>query len=151
MANFIGEYECTMDAKFRMMIPGALYKQFAPEFRERFIISRSIFQKCLVLFPLDAWEENLKKIGKLSEFNKKADDFIRVYLNGATEVELDGTKRILLPKKLCEYASITKDIVITARLNKVEIWSAPLHAEVINKIDHQTFENLAEELLGNIE
>lgn len=148
MVNFIGEYECSLDNKSRILIPARLLKQFPPEFKEKFIIARSIFQECLVLFPMDAWEENLKEIKTLSQFSKDADDFTRKYLNGATEVELDNANRILLPKKQLEYAKIEKDIILTSNLTKVEIWSPVMHEKALGAIDHKQFENLAENLLG---
>ena len=148
MVNFIGEYECSLDSKSRILIPARLMKQFPPEFKEKFIIARSIFQECLVLFPMDAWEENLKEIKTLSQFSKDADDFTRKYLNGATEVEVDTANRILLPKKQLEYAKIEKDIILTSNLTKVEIWSPVMHEKALGVIDPKQFENLAESLLG---
>ncbi len=148
VVKYIGEYECSLDNKSRVLIPARLMKQFPPEYREKFIVARSIFQECLILFTLDAWEENLEEIMTLSQFSKDADDFTRKYLNGATEVELDNANRILLPKKQIEYAKIEKDIIITSNLTKLEIWSPVMHEKALGSIDHNQFENLAETLLG---
>src|SRR5665213_1396973 len=108
MTTYIGEFDCKIDSKGRMMIPAGLFKQFPTNMREKFVINRSVFQKCLILYPMDSWGDIMKDLGKLSRFQKKSDDFIRQYINGATEVELDSSNRLLLPKKLCDYATIDK-------------------------------------------
>ena len=148
MTNYIGEFDCKVDAKGRMMVPAGLLKQFAPAIREKFVINRSVFQKCLVLYPMDAWDEIVKDLGKLNKFIKENDDFIRQYNNGATQVEMDTTNRILLPKRLLDFAGIDKDVVLTANLNKIEIWSAEKYNAIINNYDPDGFGALAERVMG---
>jgi MraZ protein len=148
MTNYIGEFDCKVDAKGRMMVPAGLLKQFAPAIREKFVINRSVFQKCLVLYPMDAWGEIVKDLGKLNKFIKENDDFIRQYNNGATQVEMDTTNRILLPKRLLDFAGIDKDVVLTANLNKIEIWSAEKYNAIINNYDPDSFGALAERVMG---
>lgn len=149
MTNYIGEFDCTVDAKGRMMLPAGLMKQFPPELREKFVINRSVFQKCLVLNPMDAWNDMMKELSKLNRFVKKNDDFIRQYNNGAVQVELDSTNRMLIPKRLLDYAGIQKEVVLTASLNKIEIWSAAMYDQVMNNYDPDSFASLAEEVMGN--
>ena len=148
MTNYIGEFQCTMDVKGRVMMPAGLYKQFPTELREKFVINRSVFQKCLILYPMDAWEEIVKDLGKLNRFRKENDDFIRQYTNGASTVELDGTNRFLLPKHLVEFAKIKKDIVLTSSLNKIEIWSDKSYKDVMKNYDPDAFALLAEKVMG---
>lgn len=148
MTNYIGEFDCKVDAKGRMMVPAGLLKQFAPAIREKFVINRSVFQKCLVLYPMDAWEEIIKDLSKLNKFIKENDDFIRQYNNGAMQVEMDATNRLLLPKRLLDFAGIDKDVVLTANLNKIEIWSAQKYNEILNSYDPDSFGALAERVMG---
>lgn len=149
MTNYIGEFDCTVDAKGRMMLPAGLMKQFPAALKEKFVINRSVFQKCLVLNPMDAWDEVVKDLSKLNRFVKKNDDFIRQYNNGAVQVEVDASNRILIPKRLLDYAKIEKDVVLTANLNKIEIWSAAVYDQVMNSYDPDSFASLAEEVMGN--
>jgi MraZ protein len=148
MTNYIGEFDCKVDAKGRMMVPAGLLKQFAPAIREKFVINRNVFQKCLVLYPMDAWDEIVKDLSRLNKFIKENDDFIRQYNNGATQVEIDNTNRLLLPKRLLDYAGIDKDVVLTAQLNKIEIWSAEKYNAIINSFDPEKFGALAERVMG---
>ena len=149
MGHYIGEFECTIDAKSRMMVPAGLMKQFPKKLSKVFVINRSVFQKCLVLHPMDAWGETMKELNKLNRFIKKNDEFIRHYVNGGVKVELDGANRMLIPKQLAEFAKIKSDIVLTASLDKIEIWSAKLYNDVMKNYDADAFAMLAEEVMGN--
>lgn len=150
MTNYIGEFACKVDAKGRVMMPAGLLKQFPADLRESFVINRSVFQRCLVLYPMDLWNETMQDLGKLNRFVKENDDFVRLFTNGAVKVEVDATNRILLPKRLAEYASIASDLVFTANLNKIEIWSAQGHDSVMGAFDADSFAQLAERVMGRL-
>ena len=53
----------------------------------------------------------------------KSENSEGIFLNGATEVELDSAGRLLLPPNLKEYAGLEKDIVLASAIDKIEIWS----------------------------
>lgn len=150
MTNYIGEFACKVDAKGRVMMPAGLLKQFPADLRETFVVNRSVFQRCLVLYPLDLWNETMNDLGKLNRFVKENDDFIRLFTNGAVRVEVDATNRILLPKRLSEYAGISSDLVFTANLNKIEIWSSSGHDSVMGDFDADSFAQLAERVMGRL-
>lgn len=150
VTNYIGEYACKVDVKGRVMMPAGLLRQFPAALRERFVINRSVFQRCLVLYPMDLWEDTLKDLGKLNRFNKDNDNFIRQFTNGAASVEMDSTNRILLPKRLGEYAGIKNDLVMAANLNKIEIWSAENYNAVTDSYDPDSFAQLAEKVMGGM-
>jgi MraZ protein len=57
MINLIGSYEIKADAKGRIMIPAGLRKQIQPILNEGFILKRSVFQKCLELYPMSEWNK----------------------------------------------------------------------------------------------
>lgn len=149
MTSYIGEFDCTVDQKSRMTLPAGLLKQFPKNLKKKFAVNRSVFQKCLVLHPMDAWEETMKQIAKLNRFNKKNDDFIRQYMNGGVIIEVDNANRLLIPKRLLEYAKIKSDVVLTASLNKIEIWSAKMYNDVMKNYDPDAFASLAEDVMGN--
>ena len=99
MTNFIGEFECKLDAKGRLMLPSSLRKQLDPAAQERFVMNRG-FEKCLVLYPKNDWEYISAEVNKLNQYVKKNREFIRYFYRGATELGLDGTGRMLFPKRL---------------------------------------------------
>ena len=121
--NFLnGTYECKVDAKGRLMLPAALKKQLLPILQKGFVLKRSVFQTCLELYPIDEWEIEMRKIGKLNRYKKKNNDFIRRFTAGVKMVEVDNAGRLLIPKDLYSFAEISKNIVVSTAINIVEIW-----------------------------
>ncbi len=148
MTNFSGEFDCKIDAKGRLMLPSGLVKQFPKELKGRFVANKSVFQPCLVIYPLPAWQEIVDDLAKLNKFRKDSDDFIRQYNHGALPLEMDNTNRLLFPKRLLDYASIEKDVVLTSSLNKIEMWSASKYNELMKSYNPADFARLAEKVMG---
>jgi MraZ protein len=86
MTGFLGEFEATMDAKGRFLLPAGFKKQLPESETSRFVINRG-FEKCLALYPMRTWEPLFAKITGLNEFDPKQREFRRAFLNGATYVE----------------------------------------------------------------
>ncbi|MGB1042133.1 MAG: division/cell wall cluster transcriptional repressor MraZ [Tenacibaculum sp.] len=148
MINLIGTYECKMDAKGRLMMSSAFKKQLSPVLQDGFVVKRSVFQSCLELYPMKEWELMMQKINKLNRFVKKNNDFIRRFTAGVKVVELDASGRLLVPKDLCLFAGIEKQVVLSSAVNIIEIWDKEKYEKVIDEtvVD---FADLAEEVMGN--
>jgi len=145
-----GEHICRVDAKGRFMLPVALKNQVLESLNEGFIVKRSIFSTCLELYPRSNWDElNRKIIGKLNRFVKKHNDFIRAYNAGLKELDIDSNGRILIPRDLTVFAGITGDIVVTAKMDCIEIWDKARYDEVVSSTQTD-ISDLAEDILGNI-
>ncbi|HAG16529.1 MAG TPA: division/cell wall cluster transcriptional repressor MraZ [Bacteroidales bacterium] len=149
MINLIGSYECKVDAKGRLMLPSGLKKQVQPILGEGFIIKRSVFQKCLELYPMTEWNQEIEGVNKLNRFVKKNTDFIRMFMAGVRTLEIDNVGRILIPKDLVKFSEIQSDVVLASSVNRIEIWNKDLYEKVLNdpNID---FGALAEDVMGNI-
>ncbi|MBL4794955.1 MAG: division/cell wall cluster transcriptional repressor MraZ, partial [Pseudomonadales bacterium] len=80
-------------------------------------------EQCLLLYPLAEWELIEKKIEALPSFNRAARRIQRLLIGHATDLEIDGNGRILLPAKLREYAVLEKKLVLIGQGKKFEIWS----------------------------
>ena len=116
---FIGEYNHSIDAKGRLIIPA----KFREEFGNQFCLTRGL-DGCLFLFPEMEWKEFENKLRQLPvTFNKDARQFVRFFTTGATNGQFDKQGRILIPQTLREFANIQKDVVVAGSLNKLEIWS----------------------------
>lgn len=146
MANFIGEFECKIDPKGRIMLPAALKKQISPEAHDKFVVNRG-FEKCLVLYPSNEWTSITSDLNQLNLYNKKNREFVRYFYSGATELEMDNTNRLLIPKRLQEYASIDKEIILFAYSNRIEIWDKNNYEQMI-AVEPDNFSTLAEEVMG---
>jgi MraZ protein len=146
MTSFLGEYEVALDAKGRFLLPSGFRKQLPKGAAERFVINRG-FENCLTMYPEAQWNALAEKVNRLNDFNPKVREFKRLFMNGATIVDLDGAGRILLPKSLQEYANIRKDVILSAQGNKVELWDKEGYHDYIR--EHATgFSDLAAEVAG---
>ena len=147
MTNFLGEYEIAIDAKGRFLLPAGFRKQLADGEGERFIVNRG-FEGCLTMYPMKVWNALAEKINKLNDFNQSARDFKRLFLNGATMVDVDTAGRILIPKPLMEFSSIKKDMVFSAQGNKIELWDKDTYYNYM-KNKAADYSKLASELAGD--
>lgn len=145
MTGFLGEFEATMDAKGRFLLPAGFKKQL-PEEGGLFVINRG-FEKCLALYPIKSWEPLFADISKLNEFDPKAREFRRFFLNGATMVEPDSAGRLLVPPNLKEHADLQKNIVLVAAVNKIEIWDSSKYHQLFDSFSADDFSNLAKEVM----
>lgn len=147
MASFLGEYEATLDIKGRFLLPAGFKKQLKED-ENSFVISRGI-ERCLTLYPMSSWEPIIQKINSLNDFDPKVRAFRRQFLGGATEVELDTAGRMLLPPTLKEYANLSKDIILVAALDKIEIWDSTKYKQLFEEIAPEDFSNLAAEVMAD--
>ncbi|WKD85833.1 Transcriptional regulator MraZ [Polaribacter huanghezhanensis] len=146
--NLIGTYECKADAKGRVMFSSALKKQLLPVVSEGFVVKRAVFQSCLELYPMKEWNLMMDKINTLNRFVKKNNDFIRRFTAGVKEVELDASGRLLIPKDLCQFAGIEKQVVLSSAVNIIEIWDKDKYENAIDDAAVD-FAELAEDVMGN--
>ena len=148
MIGFLGEYESTLDAKGRFLLPAGLKKQLPKDDGALFVVNRG-FEKCLTLYPVQSWKPIFNSINQLNDFDPKVREFRRYFLNGATQVELDSAGRILLPRNLMEHASLEKDIVLVSALNKIEIWDKGKYQKFFESFTPESFSNLANEVMNS--
>jgi transcriptional regulator MraZ len=147
MTGFLGEFEATLDAKGRFLLPAGFKKQLPDEETKRFVINRG-FEQCLALYPVKNWEPLFAKISGLNEFDPKQREFRRAFLNGATYVEPDTAGRILIPPNLKGYAELEKDIVITAAGDKMEIWDSNKYKKIFDSFSSDAFSELGQQVMG---
>lgn len=147
MIGFLGEYESTVDAKGRFLLPVGFKKQLPEAESTMFVLNRG-FEKCLSLYPEQSWKPIYEEISHLNDFDPKVREFRRYFLNGATRIELDSAGRLLLPKNLMEYAELGKDIVLVSAVNKIEIWDKQKYKQFFESMTPDDFSNLANEVMN---
>ena len=114
----IGEYEHSLDAKGRLIMPSKLRESIG----EKFIVTKGL-DGCLFGFSKQEWTSFEEKLKNLPLTNKNARDFVRFFLSGATECEIDKQGRFLIVANLRQYASMEKDVVIIGVGTRIEIWN----------------------------
>ena len=115
---FMGEYNHTIDAKGRLIVPA----KFREILGDNFIVTKGL-DGCLFVYPNDEWTRFEEKLKSLPLTNKNARQFTRFFLAGAAACEVDKQGRILLPQVLREFASLEKDVVLVGVASRIEIWS----------------------------
>jgi len=146
MATFIGDYSCKIDDKGRVMLPQAFKKALSAEAHDTFVVKKDIYEKCLVLFPLDEWQRQVEIIKvNLNPYNKEHNNFLRRFYKDTHEVALDASNRLLIPKRLLEEGAINKEIVMAGQDGKIEVWSKETYDSIENGDD---FADLAQKLMG---
>ncbi len=146
MIQLLGEFDCKLDAKGRMMVPSSLKKQLPNVEQEGLVINRG-FEKHLVVYPKKVWEGIVAELSKLNQYEKKTREFIRFFTRGATELTLDASGRVLLPKSLLEFAGINGDVVLACQFDKIELWAKDAYDSLLDN-EPENFANLAEEVMG---
>lgn len=145
MPHLLGEFDCTMDAKGRVRLPSGLLKQLGEE-GHSFVMNKG-FEKHLTLYPQSVWDKTVKEFETLNLYNNDTRNFLRRFHNGATPIEVDEQGRILIPKRLAEYAGVEKDVILNAFGDKIEIWDAAEFERMMND-DTVNMADLAQRVLG---
>ncbi|MCG8434638.1 MAG: division/cell wall cluster transcriptional repressor MraZ [Gammaproteobacteria bacterium] len=125
---FRGVNNLTLDAKGRLAIP-TRYRQRLQERCEGQLVVTVDRDHCLLLYPIPDWEEIERKLVRLPSFNAHARQLQRLLVGHATELEMDGHGRVLLPQPLREFAALTKRVVMIGQGNKFELWDEDTWAE----------------------
>jgi MraZ protein len=142
MSAFIGEFNCKLDEKGRLSIPSKLRAQF-PEAAANMLVVNRGFEQCLVLYTKEDWLMETAKLTAVDDFmSPEIRRFKRIFTNGANLVQIDNAQRILIPKKLLEYASLQDEVVLVANGNKIEIWDQTLYNSELN-VDSAELSELA--------
>ena len=115
---FIGEYEHSVDAKGRVIMPAKLREDIG----EKFIVTKGL-DGCLFAYSQNEWTNFEEKLKTLPLTNKNARDFVRFFLSGAVECEIDKQGRFLIPNNLRTYATLEKEINIIGVGTRIEIWN----------------------------
>lgn len=115
---FKGEYNHTIDVKGRLIIPS----KFRELLGDEFVVTKGL-DGCLFVYNNEEWVAFEEKLRSLPLTNKDARQFVRFFLAGAADVEVDKQGRILLPSVLREFAKLSKDIVLIGAGSRIEVWS----------------------------
>lgn len=150
MSHFLGEHKVKVDSKGRIKLPASLKQQMNPEAQGKFVVNRG-FEGCLELYPLDVWVKYRAALQKkVNKFNPKHRIFIRRFISGATELSLDAADRLNFPNHLLNEIDVEKEAYLTPGQDTIELWSVAKYEEQVLGIDAETYEDLASEVLGDI-
>ncbi|MEX1190701.1 MAG: division/cell wall cluster transcriptional repressor MraZ [Brumimicrobium sp.] len=149
MAGLVGEYEVKLDAKGRFLFPSHLRRQLSPAAQGSFMLNKG-FEECLTLYPMNEWEKLSASLSKINLFKPKNRMFYRLFHQGAKDVSLDKTGRVLIPTAHMERVGLKKEVMLIAYNDRIEIWDKSKYFEMIEG-SMTDFADLAEEVMGDLE
>ena len=134
-----GKYRFNINEKGRLFVPAKMRESLG----EKFILSKSPTNNCLVIYPMEKWESILEKLEQNSTATRKVR---RRLFGNAVDMEADKQGRIIVPQELREYASLSGDVVIIGTGDSAEVWNADAYAEYEAAEDNEQMEQLLIEL-----
>lgn len=119
---FRGVNGVNIDEKGRIAVPTRYRSSLQEEGGGCVVLTIDTEERCLLLYPLVAWEKIESKLVELPSFNPEARRIQRLLIGHATETEIDSHGRILLPPLLREYAELKKLAMLVGQGKKFELW-----------------------------
>src|SRR5579884_2333952 len=104
-----------------MVMPTRYREQIAEAGENRLVVTVDRDQ-CLLLYPLPDWEQTERKLMSLPSLHAQARRLQRLMVGHATDVELDGHGRFLLPPELREFAALQRHAMLVGQGNRFELW-----------------------------
>ena len=146
--SFTGEYNNSLDGKNRLNIPAKFRKALDPVNDRTFVLTQG-FDQCLLLYPLNEWQEVENQLSQLSSIRSRDREFVRSITRHAIPVQYDGQGRIQIPEALIIFSGIQKDVNIVGMIKKIELWNPT----ILNKkedgsgsVADKDFDDLADEI-----
>ena len=128
---FRGPIPISMDSKGRMALP-TRYREFVKSICDnKMVVTIDTKQKCLLLYPVTEWESIQQEIDALPSLYDSARRIQRLLIGHATDIEVDGNGRMLLPAKLRAFAGLGKKLVLVGQGKKFEIWDEEHWEEMV--------------------
>lgn len=135
---FMGEYNHSIDAKGRLIIPS----KFRDMLGDEFVVTKGL-EGCLFVFEKYDFESFMDKLNEKSDLEAKVRKIKRFFISGAQEMEPDKQGRMLVPPTLREYAGLEKEVVFAGVGGHIEIWDKSKWDDVTSFDD---INDIAEEL-----
>lgn len=138
MSYPVGHFNCKLDAKGRLMLPSEFKEQMGEQAEEGFVMRPSLFEgsKCLDLFTRRDWDEQQEKLrGQFSIYDEEGIAALRFLNSGVRFAKLDASGRLQIPKDLMDKGGLTKEVVVEALANKMEIWDKDRYTQSVAAVD----------------
>ena len=132
---FQGSQSINVDVKGRMAVPSRYRDLLVAVCEGRLVVTANPYERCLNIYPEPQWQDVKAKIESLPNSNKKVRRLQRLVLGNASELEMDGNGRLLLPSTLREYANLDKKVVLVGLGEKAELWSEQSWNDMLDESD----------------
>jgi len=144
---FRGVTNLTVDSKGRLAMP-ARYREPILEGAQGKLVVTTDSPSCLLIYAAPDWEPIEAKLMSLSAFDPRIRDLQRLLVGYASEVEMDGTGRILIPGPLRKFAGLDKDVALVGQGRRFELWDVAKWDQQIGRAVELTGNGMPPELEG---
>lgn len=145
---FRGVQHINLDAKGRMAVPSRQRELLSVMSEGHIVLTVDTQAPCLALYALSEWERIEADVQALPALKPAIKRFQRLVLGYASDLQLDGSGRILIPPALRDYAKLEKRAVLVGQGNKLELWSEDLwQQECVAALAADSVEELPAELM----
>lgn len=103
-------------------MPARYRERLLEQCKGALVVTIDVQEKCLALYPLPEWEIIQAKLDALPSLNPQTAMMKRLLMGNATDVEMDGNGRILVPPTLRKHAGLEKQLVMIGQGKKFELW-----------------------------
>ena len=134
---FQGSQSLNVDVKGRVAVPSRYRDLLAAVCEGRLVVTANPYERCLNIYPEPQWKEVKAKIESLPNSNKKVRRLQRLVLGNASELDMDGNGRLLLPPTLREFANLDKKVVLVGLGDKAELWSEQSWNDMLDESDDE--------------
>lgn len=122
--RFTGNIDAKTDQKGRVFLPAAFRKILMANGVEGLILRRDVFQQCLVIYPLNVWDDMVDSITqRTNPFDRRGRENLRRFVADSESVSMDSDGRILIPKRYLLAAGIEQEVRFIGMDNTIEIWN----------------------------
>ena len=147
---FRGIHNINLDAKGRLAIPTRYRGTINDQSTGNMIITVDPGEKCLLLYPLSAWNDIEKQINDLPAFQKNSRRVQRLLVGHAEDIQMDKNGRILISQPLRVIAGLDKKVTMIGQGKKFEIWGNDYWESKVSKWRTEDTDESEETVLGGI-
>ena len=141
---FLGTHNPRLDDKGRLILPA----KFREQLEEGVVVTRGQ-ERCLYVFPMAEFERLAVQLRQAPVTSKQARDYLRVFLSGASDEQVDKQGRVTIPPALRTYAGLDRDVAVIGAGERIEIWDAAAWDRYLGE-QEQVFAEQAEEVVPGL-
>lgn len=128
---FSGEFERTLDAKNRLVMPPRFKEQFEDG---RFVLWSLPYENFIRVYRCEDWMDIMDKHYLVDDGVDKT-KIQQIAARNSLVCEPDGQGRFVVPAKFLKRAGIQRDVVFLGVARRIEIWAAEVYANEPDDFD----------------
>jgi MraZ protein len=141
---FLGTHTPRLDDKGRLFLPAKYRDRMAGGL----VVTRGQ-ERCLFIFPMDEFVKVADQMRQAPTSSRKARDYSRVFLSGASDEVPDKQGRFTIPATLREYAGLDREVTVIGAGTRLEVWDSVAWNAYLEETE-QSFAETEEEVIPGL-